>query len=707
LIPIAVFLLYTASASASVITRPMIHFGLVGYWSFDVGKGGDIVYDMSGFGNHGSTTNMNVAQDWVDGPPGLGTALDFDGVDDEVQLGDNPTLTPPTQISVSAWVNSTAAEADMIFTRDDNSARIWRLSVEADGDPAFQVFNTSGFAGTAVGTSDATDGNWHFITGTWDNVTVRIYFDGVEEGTAIRDGTISQSTGAISYIGRVQAGFQSPGYFTGQIDDVRIYSRALAPEEVKRLYNNTRPKISTVPMSDGLIGYWSFDVGKHSINAIDQSGKGNNGTLTNMDATSDWVDGPPGLGTALDFDGTDDFVNVGDPSNGSLDFGDNDDFSIAGWVNNSDTGDGRLITKKSGTGGDTGYLVTINGSGTLALDVDPGGYRLTSGTNLSANTWHHFVFLWDADGIAQLYINGVLDTNGASTAAVGDLSNNRPFRLGAESDGEGPFQGQLDEVRIYNRVLTPAEVTRLYNLTRPTLNSSQNNRLTNGLVGMWSFNGPDLTGAKALDSSSNGNDGTRTNGPVAVIGKVGQALDFDGVDDRVNLGSPAILDNVFGNGGGTVTAWINPRSDGEGNSGTIADKAQGGIAGWVFIVCSSTYICSNTNNTLAFDMNFVTQDGRWHTAADTITYNEWQHVAVTYATSSTAVDPTFYINGTVSATTENVAPSGGQTDDSSAGIDIGNRTIEDVSFDGKIDEVRIYDRILSSNEIRRLYNMGR
>ena len=53
--------------------------------------------------------------------------------------------------------------------------------------------------------------------------------------------------------------------------------------------------------------------------------------------------------------------------------------------------------------------------------------------------------------------------------------------------------------------------------------------LTNGLVGSWSFDGPDMAGVTAYDRSGNANNGTLTNGPVRAVGRIGQALGFDGV----------------------------------------------------------------------------------------------------------------------------------------------------------------------------------
>lgn len=77
--------------------------GLVGCWLFNEGTG-DKVFDLSGNGNQGTLTNMDPATDWVGGKDGW--ALDFDGVDDEVDVVDNPTLQPATSVTLFAVFNS-------------------------------------------------------------------------------------------------------------------------------------------------------------------------------------------------------------------------------------------------------------------------------------------------------------------------------------------------------------------------------------------------------------------------------------------------------------------------------------------------------------------------------------------------------------------------------------------------------------------------
>jgi len=77
------------------------------------------------------------------------------------------------------------------------------------------------------------------------------------------------------------------------------------------------------------------------------------------------------------------------------------------------------------------------------------------------------------------------------------------------------------------------------------INVSRTDTLTNGLVGSWTFDGPDMAVDTAFDRSGNANNGTLTGGPVRTEGKIGQALNFDGVDDYVDLGEGAVMANAF------------------------------------------------------------------------------------------------------------------------------------------------------------------
>src|SRR3989344_5449775 len=91
----------------------------------------------------------------------------------------------------------------------------------------------------------------------------------------------------------------------------------------------------------------------------------------------------------------------------------------------------------------------------------------------------------------------------------------------------------------FSILILPREASASFLINRPLYIG-----LTDGLVGYWSFNAPDMAADAAFDKSGQDNKGTLTNGPTRTEGKIGQALSFDGVDDYVNVGSNASLDNL-------------------------------------------------------------------------------------------------------------------------------------------------------------------
>src|SRR5690606_39089221 len=112
-----------------------------------------------------------------------------------------------------------------------------------------------------------------------------------------------------------------------------------------------------------------------------------------------------------------------------------------------------------------------------------------------------------------LYQNGVLvdsDTNASFEA----IDSPTATFFGDYLDNTGTLHTygnvKIDEVRIYDTALSATEIQNLYANSKYTqINTPQNNKLTDGLVGYWTFNGPDMTSTTALDVSGSGNHGTR------------------------------------------------------------------------------------------------------------------------------------------------------------------------------------------------------
>ena len=207
--------------------------GLVGCWLFNEGTGNK-VFDLSLNGNHGTLTNMDPATDWIAGRDG--SALDFDNTDDYIIISNSPTINPD-YITIGAWVKTSATGViDQIFTKDMPALRVWQFRKLDTNVINFIPFNAAS-NGNELGTTNIADGNWHFVVGTWDGVTVRVYVDGREDGNgSALTGSLRTGQTNNAFIGRSEN--IDPGYWDGQIDLAFLYNRALSASEVLQLYIN-------------------------------------------------------------------------------------------------------------------------------------------------------------------------------------------------------------------------------------------------------------------------------------------------------------------------------------------------------------------------------------------------------------------------------------------------------------------------------------
>ena len=203
-----------------------------------------------------------------------------------------------------------------------------------------------------------------------------------------------------------------------------------------------------------------------------------------------------------------------------------------------------------------------------------------------------------------------------------------------------------------------------------------------GLVGWWKFD--EMDGTIAYDSSGNGNDGTFVGNPQWVPGKINGALDFDGTDDNVYAASVQLSTNAF-----TVALWFNS-SSGLGTSSTRQDLLYWQVG--------------NGRPHVTFNRSGTGEIGLWPNVGGdiqgplTTTHSwaagTWYHIAATFDGNSFKI----YVNGNA----ENAVQSPG-THSAASGLLIGCRTNQRNYFEGKIDDVRLYDKALTEAEIKRLF----
>ena len=213
---------------------------------------------------------------------------------------------------------------------------------------------------------------------------------------------------------------------------------------------------------------------------------------------------------------------------------------------------------------------------------------------------------------------------------------------------------------------------------------------TPAAVGHWTFDAG--TGASAADSSGAGDDGALINGPQWTAGAAVGALQFDGNQTAVRMSGSGSLANLY-KGGLTVSAWIRPTTSGGGGRGRIVDK-DNNDAGWFLSMYSAGNIQFAVDQFGGANPRRISSGG--------VELNRWQHVVATWDGSTLGSNIHIYVDG-VPLDGAAVNGSGAAIDDSASPLTVGNRAGDLArGFAGGIDEVQVYDRVLSAAEIQNL-----
>ncbi len=194
-----------------------------------------------------------------------------------------------------------------------------------------------------------------------------------------------------------------------------------------------------------------------------------------------------------------------------------------------------------------------------------------------------------------------------------------------------------------------------------------------GLIGYWDFE-DDL-----IDKSGNGNNGVPMNGPTYVVGKIGKAMEFDGLDDYVSVSDTNNLLDVGSSGSVSISFWINSNVWSTIQRNLVC-KGDGPYNYCVYVDSSGANLYLNTANIV-----------------NPLITNMWQHVVIVYNNGNTE----FYIDGGVEGSVSGVIGSANNNQ-----LYIGWNNVLGQYFNGAIDELRIYNRELSIDEINGLYEQG-
>ncbi len=212
---------------------------------------------------------------------------------------------------------------------------------------------------------------------------------------------------------------------------------------------------------------------------------------------------------------------------------------------------------------------------------------------------------------------------------------------------------------------------------------------SSGPLAYWKFD--EGHGTVATDSSGNGHNGT-IYGALWTTGKIGQALDFDGTSNYVAIPADPSLDNLQGL---TISAWVYPCQDKRWH---VLDKGDG----------DKRLYAVGTSNTVDGRVRYSGTHAFSESKSNTVVLNQWQHFVMTWSAATNLTR--LYRNGVEVVYTTQTAGTGTTWDDSVHPISIGMRgdptlPIDATTFfNGVLDEIRLYNRPLTSQEINNLYS---
>jgi len=425
----------------------------VGYWRFEE-QTGTTAYDLSGNFNTGTLANGPT---WSAGGA-VGGALKFDGVDDYINIGNNSSINITHPITIGAWVYPTGFNSynTVIGKRDGASAVNYSFRINSNTTLEYYFADGSWRNFTTSYTFSAN--NWYYIAVTVNNSgDIIMYINGNNVGsfsTAFTPLTASNPLGIGSYHGDAAIEL-----FKGIIDEVKIYNYARSARQIAYDYNGGKP-----------VGHWKFDRGEGGT-AYDASGQGNNGIIypgtggSNTATSTMWNNGVTGkINSAMDFDGTDDYVDIGSVSR--LPTG-SSSRTVSAWVYLDTTCTGGVVN----SAGQFGIVTygTYADSQMFGVQIDKATCELifwghtdddfSGNQELTPYRWYHITSTFNGT-TNKRYIDGVLDNQSTHSLTTGTTEGN--IGRGASNEGDY-FNGQIDDVRIYNYARTPEEVLIDYN----------------------------------------------------------------------------------------------------------------------------------------------------------------------------------------------------------------------------------------------------
>ena len=623
----------------------------------------------------------------------FGTSASYNGSTSNIRLPDNLSVaTGSNDFTLSAWVYLDTFNPS--FTSVITTQANWYFYITIAPDGQVKTYNQVVSVNSSVGVIST--GQWYHIGATLSSTSGKnVYVNGVNVASSLDtsnclDRSSSNGHNALGYYN--STGTTNEYHIDGKIDQVRIFNTALTPLEVEALYTEE------LCICDGTVD--TLDIlGDGSCIATYQLDGNANDLSGNYSGTpTDVSYGVGEFDLAGVFNGSTSAINTTyTPTVANL-------RTVSLWFKTNSTVLG-AIQSVSPYGISNNYAwewIYMLSNGTIAAGygASNGGavYMKTTTNSYNDNSWHHLALtlngVYGAGSFVQLYIDGNEVSTSIDTSNSGSISSiTGTFRLGSRNRSgvdSNVFNGSIDQVRIFNKALSAGEVTTLYNETACTKAACTGTTNTLNILG-----GGDTSciAAYPLDGSpadlSGNYNGVQTD-VTYPQGYFDLAGSFNGSTSYIdNLPTITNIASSF-----SVSLWFKSSvtpSKTEFFIGAIANQGAGTNKDSLFL------IQINSSEDLSLYVRGTDEVIRQIDAAGSYSDGNWHHVVATVSTTTAALyvddnlintanaDDTITVNNLVIGARDN------------------RGTIQNF-FTGQIDQVRIFNKVLSAGDVTTLNN---
>ncbi|MGE5425847.1 MAG: LamG-like jellyroll fold domain-containing protein [Bacillota bacterium] len=618
--------------------------------------------DKSGNNNNAVSTNAAVFAPDKDGKSE--GAMAFNGNSDEVVT--TYDFTAQQDITYSVWFNRLGSTGLRTFFGSDSNNGTVRLNnsvLQVYWDPTTASLNS----GVTISGQQ-----WHQLVVVKTSGQLTVYLDGSYLwGTAV-------SNIGINNIKFGNQGAQTVRFWGGVISNARIYERAFSQIEVSKLYNEFKPKYQISSIEKGLIGYWPLDENNFdpsSGRVTDISGYGNHGTNMGGTITNDRAGKSGG---AMHFNGVDSkiAINYANPVKQT---------SVVAWFKKTGepAGGYHIIT------GASAVEVSIYTSGFLRTGVVTDAQArqvFNSGSGLTDGKWHMVGLTYDGTSLKSWIDGQVTATNPVSGNLLGVARE-----IGRYQTNTYVTNGDIADVRIYNRALSAGEMSLLYSSYNPPATGDS---LSKGLVVDQPLYNKYKNGGYFTDRGGYTNSAKIYGTPVYN-------------QNNVDLNSNAFVEVAHNDSIDTeelsVSFWalyrdfVYPKTIAPIKKSSPQCYNTGG-KGWDFghsYAAQAINVCINDGVNRYWGSLYLN-------SPNASALNKWTHYALVVDRSADRIYA--YVNGVKQTSESNISAVTGSIRNN------GNLSIGQVygwTTDGLMSDFKMYNRPLSASEVKTLYDRGR